>query len=59
MSVIDINTVKIQRQIDERQREAIDSQIKQVEGLMVFLLSQREKLDERLGLNKPDGGDAA
>lgn len=34
MSVIDINTVKIQRQIDERQREAIDSQIKQVEGLM-------------------------
>ncbi|NIG74968.1 hypothetical protein F3J34_15365 [Klebsiella sp. Ap-873] len=58
-SVIDINTVKIQRQIDERQREAIDSQIKQVEGLMVFLLSQREKLDECLGLNKPDGPEDA
>ena len=57
-SVIDINTVKIQRQIDERQREAIDSQIKQVEGLMVFLLSQREKLDERLG-SKPTGPEVA
>ncbi|NIG77868.1 hypothetical protein F3J34_30345 [Klebsiella sp. Ap-873] len=57
-SVIDINTVKIQRQIDERQREAIDSQIKQAEGLMVFLLSQRENLDERLG-TKPTGPEDA
>lgn len=58
-SVIDINTVKIQRQIDERQLSAIDDQIKQMEDLMVYLLHQRRELVNRLGLNKPDGGDAA
>ncbi len=58
-SVIDINTVKIQRQIDERQLVAIDDQIKQMEDLMVYLLHQRRELVNRLGLNKPDGGDAA
>jgi hypothetical protein len=59
MSVIDINTVKIQRQLDERQLAAIDDQIKQMEDLMVYLLHQRRELVNRLGLNKPEGGDAA
>lgn len=58
-SVIDINTVKIQRQIDERQLAAIDDQIKQMEDLMVYLLHQRRELVNRLGLNKPDGPEDA
>lgn len=58
-TVTSINEAKIQRQIDERQLKAIDSQIGQMEQLMVYLLHQRRELVNRLGLNKPTGGDAA
>jgi hypothetical protein len=59
MSVTNINEARIQREIDERQLKAIDSQIGQMEQLMVYLLHQRRELVNRLGLNKPTGPEAA
>jgi len=59
MSVTNINEAKIQRQKDEFMLQHIDSQIKQTEDLLVYLLHERRELVNRLGLNKPTGGDAA
>lgn len=59
MSVVSINGAKIQREIDQRQLVAIDSQIKQMEEVMVYLLHQRRELVIRLGADKPTGPGAA
>lgn len=59
MSVTNINTAKIQREIDQRQLAAIDGQINQVEELLVYLCHQRRELVNRLGLNKPTGPEVA
>jgi hypothetical protein len=58
-SVTDIRAAKQQRQKDEQDLKDIDFQITDAEKAMVILLHRRRELVNRLGLNKPDGPEAA
>lgn len=58
-SVTDIRAAKQQRQKDEQDLKDIDFQIADAEKAMVILLHHRRELVNRLGLNKPDGPEAA
>lgn len=58
-SVTDIRAAKQQRLKDEQDLKDIDFQITDAEKAMVILLHRRRELVNRLGLNKPDGPEAA
>ncbi len=58
-SVTNIQQVKWQRHADEQELKSIDEKIADAEKAMVILLHHRRELGNRLGLNKPDGPEAA
>ena len=58
-SVTNIQQVKWQRHADEQELKSIDEMIADAEKAMVILLHHRRELVNRLGLNKPDGPEAA
>lgn len=58
-SVTNIQQVKWQRHADEQELKSIDEKIADAEKAMVILLHHRRELANRLGLNKPDGPEAA
>ncbi len=58
-SVTNINTVKIQRAMDEQRLGKVDAQIKDAENALVILLHHRKELTKRLGQDNPTGDDAA
>lgn len=58
-SVTNIHEAIKQRQKDEQDLKDIDFQITDAEKAMVILLHRRRELINRLGLNKPDGPEAA
>lgn len=60
MSVVtNIQQVKWQRHADEQELKSLDAKIADAEKEMVILLHHRRELVNRLGLNKPDGPEAA
>lgn len=60
MSVVtNIQQVKWQRHADMEKLKDIDAQIADAERAMSLLAERRRELVNRLGLNKPDGPEAA
>lgn len=58
-SVTNIQQVKWQRHADMEKLKDIDAQIADAERAMCLLSERRRELVNRLGLNKPDGPEAA
>jgi hypothetical protein len=58
-SVTNINTVKIQRAMDEQRLAKVVAQIKDAENALVILLHHHKELTKRLGQDNPDGPEAA
>lgn len=58
-SVTNIQQVKWQRHADEQKLKDVDAQIEDAERAMSLLAERRRELVNRLGLNKPDGPEAA
>ncbi|HCI8581187.1 TPA: hypothetical protein NQG29_003240 [Enterobacter cloacae] len=58
-SVTNIQQVKWQRHADEQKLKDVDAQIADAERAMSLLAERRRELINRLGLNKPDGPEAA
>lgn len=60
MSVVtNIQQVKWQRHADMEKLKDIDAQIADAERAVTLLAERRRELVNRLGLNKPDGPEAA
>lgn len=58
-SVTNIKQVKWQRHADMEKLKDIDAQIADAERAVSLLAERRRELVNRLGLNKPDGPEAA
>lgn len=58
-SVTNIQQVKWQRHADMEKLKDIDAQIADAERAVCLLAERRRELVNRLGLNKPDGPEAA
>ncbi|EEN8644718.1 hypothetical protein [Citrobacter sedlakii] len=58
-SVTSIQQVKWQRHADMEKLKDIDAQIAEAERAVSLLAERRRELVNRLGLNKPDGPEAA
>lgn len=58
-SVTNIQQVKWQRNADMEKLKDIDAQIADAERAVSLLAERRRELVNRLGLNKPDGPEAA
>lgn len=58
-TVTNIQQVKWQRHADMEKLKDVDAQIADAERAMNLLAERRRELVNRLGLNKPDGPEAA
>lgn len=58
-SVTNIQQAKWQRHADEQKLKDVDAQIADAERAMSLLTERRRELVNRLGLNKPEGPEAA
>ncbi|EOT0230474.1 hypothetical protein ACNKJC_000736 [Enterobacter hormaechei] len=58
-TVTNIQQVKWQRHADMEKLKDVDAQIADAERAMHLLAERRRELVNRLGLNKPDGPEAA
>ncbi len=59
MSVANFQEAKWRRYADEQELKSLDAQIADAERAVSLLAERRRELVNRLGLNKPDGPEAA